>query len=146
MIAVMKVDDAQAYLDRYEKAVANLNSLYKELKIPGFDQSFSVKKTTIGTVRVLEVATQLANLGNDPAQRKMIEAMFGPGGKMTTSIAAADDTTVILSYKPAAAMSETLQAHAMKKGGLQDDARLAGASPCCPRVPNGCSSLTPAAC
>ena len=125
LTATMKVDDAPAYLERYEKGLIVLNALSKELKIPGFNQTYTMKKTMIGKVDVLEVTMKLGDAGEDPLQKKMMEMMFGRG-EMVTSVAAADPTTVLFSYKPASTMAETLKVYARTKESLPFDPRVAG--------------------
>ena len=97
-----------------------MNAIYKGLNIPGFDQTMEVKKLKIDKLNVLEVVTKFGAAGNDPLQKKIMEAMFGPDGKMTVSLAAIDANTVFYIYKPA-----MQAAFGKKMGSLQDDAKVA---------------------
>ncbi len=126
MVATMKVDDAAAYLDRYEKNIAALNDLYKGLNNPFFP-SMTVKKMTVDKAAVLEIVTTMpANKAQaDPLQQKIMESMFGPGGKMTACLAAADSTTVIMTYRPAEAMKEALKTFGNQKARLTSEPDVA---------------------
>src|SRR5262249_7326667 len=59
----------------------------------------------------------------DDQTRKMIEKMFGPGGKITTSLAAMDGKNVIMRYTPATGLPEVIKA--AKGKGLAMDAEVA---------------------
>ena len=116
MSAVIRTDSAAAYLENYEKMLPQMNALYKEVKLP----TSVVEKKKIGQRTVLETTSDLSAVGgNDPAQKAIMEAMFGDG-KMTVSITALDAKTIIMTYTPAAGLEKVL-----KKGGLQKDADVA---------------------
>ena len=49
-------------------------------------------------------------LADDPLQKKIMEALFGPGGKMTTCLVATNSTTVTMYYQPVEAVIAVLVA------------------------------------
>ena len=126
---LMQVDDAAAYLAGYEKAIAAMNELLKDAKIP-LGTIYEVKKVQVGGVQALELATDFSkvNGANDPAQKQVFEKMFGDSGKMTISMVAADPKTVLMRYSSAAALKADLQTFKDRKGGLATDADVAKAT------------------
>src|SRR5262249_38663054 len=107
---VVKVDDAKAYLAGYEKGMAAMNELTKGIETP--IPSYEVKRVDVGGSSVLEVSVDMTKAlppGGDPNQKQIMEALFGKGGKMTISMVGVDATTVLMAYRPATDIKETLE-------------------------------------
>lgn len=117
MVGFMRLDDSAAYLESYEKMVPELNALYKELGTPFLPQ-VELKKKKIAGVTILEIETAMP-INDDPMQKKIMEAMFGPGGKMKSSVAAFDAKTILMTYSSAEGLVDTVKELAGK--GLKDD-------------------------
>jgi len=99
-VAIVRVDDARKYLDRYQKSLTEANELMKSLDLP-FQQQIEVKPVTVEGLSALEmtmdVSKSMGAAGN-PAMKKMMESMIGPGGKLKVYLAAADERTVVMAY------------------------------------------------
>jgi hypothetical protein len=99
--AVMKVKDARKYIDDYQDLMAKMNDL---LTASGVRMPFvqEVKKVKIDGDDAIQLTMDLAAMFNgmpqNPASKKMLDLMFGPGGKMTAYLAPIDEATVAMSY------------------------------------------------
>ena len=100
MLLVMKTKDAKAYLDSYEAAMAEMMKIFKDADSPLF--SFESQRTEIDGLPVLKLTMNmepfLMGQGQGPEAKKMLELMFGSGGKMDVYMAAADQQTVVGAY------------------------------------------------
>ena len=121
---VMKVADAQPYLQNYEDYLEAYNGLMKEIKLPeGFpNQSMKSTKTKVDGLPALEVTTDLGINANqiEPVQ-KMMEFYFGLGGKMVVTIVAVDKNTVLMRYTPASETKEFVKSFMDRSGGLANN-------------------------
>jgi hypothetical protein len=123
MMSVTRTDDAAKFLADYEQSVKEYNELLKDLPLP-FIPAYEVKTVKAGKLSALEMTMDFGALvPPDDDVRKMIEKMFGPGGKITMSLAAIDAKTVIMRYTPATGLPEVIQA--AKSKGLAMDAEIA---------------------
>lgn len=116
VVGVIGSENAHAYMDSYEKMVPAMNALYKDLKAP-FLPEVVLKKKSLEKLTVLETETAipLPNDG-DPMQKKMLESMFGPGGKLKTSVMALDPKTIVMTYQDADSMKRYILAISANKG------------------------------
>jgi hypothetical protein len=138
MVGLMKVTDSAAYLANYEKLLPELTSVAKDLKLPFMAQN-SIKKKSVGGINVLEVTTDVYGGENpDPAQKKIMEAMFGPGGKMKTSLAALDGSTVIMSYTAAESLRTCATNSPPARRRSRTTPTWARRWRSCPRARSGC--------
>jgi len=119
--AIYKVDDSAAFLAAYEKSMAVMGELGKKDKnLP----TYVIERKQIDGIDALVLTTDMAPMfaamekqpGGDGA-KKMIESMFGEGGKMTAYLAAADKETVVLGYD-AKELKELVAAAKAGKNGL----------------------------
>lgn len=110
MSMVMHTPDAKTYLADYEKSLNVMNELAKELNIP-FLPSYEIKKTKVNGKQALEASMDFAAaFGGLPEEAATImKTMFGPDGKMTVSIAARDDKTIVMRYTKADGLKEMLE-------------------------------------
>jgi hypothetical protein len=127
MLGVMRVENAQAFLDGYEEYFKQYNEIIKGAKsamIPPME----VEKTEVAGVEGLQVTMKIPkpNAGPmPPAYDQMIEAMLGPGGKMVFWMAPADEHTVVTGYVTKAPMERLMAAIKEKQPGLAANAELA---------------------
>lgn len=119
MSMVMHTPDTATYLADYEKSLKVMNELAKELNIPTLP-SYEIKKTKVSGKDALEASMDFTGaFGGLPEEvQGIMKSMFGPDGKMTISIAARDDKTIVMRYTGAAGLKEMLDGEG--KGLLAD--------------------------
>lgn len=124
IVAAMHTDNADAYIANYEKSIATMNELVKDLNLP-FLPAYEVKKLKVQGKPALEMSMDLAAAAGLPEEMQMMfKNMFGPDGKMTISAAARDDKTVVMRYTGASGLKEIINA----KKDLAGDAGVMQAS------------------
>jgi hypothetical protein len=101
MVVVMKVTNASQYMADYQEAMEKMTDIIKAIGVQlPFVQD--IKKAKIngadGLELTMDMSAMFKNLPNNPASTKMLQMMFGPGGKMTVYIVPIDGTTVAISY------------------------------------------------
>jgi len=118
--AIYKVDDSAAFLEGYEKSMAVMGNLAKKDKnLP----TYAVERKQIDGIDAMVLTTDMAPMfaamekQQGDGAKKMIEQMFGEGGKMTAYLAAADKETVVLGYD-AKELKELVAAAKAGKNGL----------------------------
>lgn len=127
MLGVMRVENAQNFLDGYEEYFKQYNEALKGANSPIL-QPMEVEKMEVAGVPAFQVTMKLPkpNAGPmPPAYDQMIEAMLGPGGKMVFWIAPADEHTVVSGYVDKAPMERLIAAIKAKQPGLEANAELA---------------------
>jgi hypothetical protein len=106
IIAIMKVDDAPAYLTRQEKSIKAISDAMKGANVP-FAPPMHVKRLKIDGRPALESVTDFGETqGIDELQKKIIEGLFG--GKLTATVVAVDDATILTRYTSPAGMKKLL--------------------------------------
>lgn len=119
MIATMQTDDAQKYLATYGRVVREMGEVFKKGDKPLM--SFESEDIEINGKKALKMTMDMSFMFGEqempPEAMKMVETMIGEGGKMDMYAAAADDTTVILTYISKDRLIQTLKA--FKEGGAQ---------------------------
>ncbi len=126
--AVMKVKDAAAYFKDYEVFLAEYDDLMKTIKLPDSftNQSMKLKKTKVDGKPALEVTVDKAGEQNqNELVKKLMEAYFGPGGKMIVTTIAADNNTLLLRYTPAKTFKGFLKAYSDKASDLSQNKGIA---------------------
>ncbi len=127
--AVMTVDDAPRYLERYEQSLAAMRELALETKSPLIPTATS-QRIKIGETEALEVSMtlpqlkQLTNPGG-PDMQRMMELMFGAQGELKIYVAAADAHTVVMAYTSPERLKAALAFSQSKQPGLSSDAGVA---------------------
>jgi hypothetical protein len=140
LAASMHTDDAAAYMVNYEKSIAVMNELAKELNLP-FLPSYEIKKVKVEGKPALEMSVDLAAVAGLPEEMQgMFKNMFGADGKMTVSMAARDDKNVVMRYTPASGLKELLSA----KTGLAADPGIAQANKLLPASSQWALYVSPA--
>ena len=118
---VMKVANAQAYLQNYEDYFVAYNSLMKEIKLPeGIpNQAMNAKKTKVDGLAALEVTADPGNNANQTELiKKLMEVYVGPGGKMIGTTVAVDNNTLLMRYTPATEIKGFLKSFKDQSVGL----------------------------
>jgi hypothetical protein len=119
MIATMQTTDAKKYLATYGRVVREMGEVFKKADKPLM--SFEAEDIEIDGIKALKMTMDMSFMFGEqempPEAEKMIEAMIGEGGKLDMYAAAADDTTVILTYVSKDRLVQTLKA--FKEGEAQ---------------------------
>jgi hypothetical protein len=117
MAATMRADNAAAYFAEYEKGMAAMNEVVKELNLP-VSPAYEVKKVKVDGKQVLEMSMDFgAAFGGIPEEmQKIFKGMFGPDGKMTIALAARDDKTVVMRYTGAGGLKDMLSGQTKELG------------------------------
>ncbi|MCI0377589.1 MAG: hypothetical protein L0215_08290 [Gemmataceae bacterium] len=127
LAAAMHTSNAATYLANYEKSIGVMNEVFKELNLP-FLPAYELKKAKVNGTQSLELSMDFAaGLGLPEEVQKVFENMFGPGGKMTTSLAARDDKTIVMRYTKADGLKDMLSGK-----GLTSDAEMVQATKALP--------------
>jgi hypothetical protein len=108
----------------YEKNLRQYNEVVTAANSPML-QPAEPEKTEIGGKAGLQITTKVPQPpGVPPQSLRMMEAMFGPGGKVVGWLAPADEHTVVLGYGKEA-VTQTIKAIQEGKPGLGREADVA---------------------
>lgn len=99
LLAVSQVDDAIAYLEKYEKYLGSYNELVKghESVMP----PARLKKIEINGKPALQITMDYSKLlasDDSPMPKDVLEKLLGQGGKVTAYVVAADKHTLLAGY------------------------------------------------
>jgi hypothetical protein len=123
-VTVMRVKDSQAYLKDYAKSIAQYNEIVKEAKSPMLP-AMELEKSKVGDIPALQLTITMPQVASQvPASAKMIETMYGPGGKLLAWLAPADKETLVLGYVDKKHVLQTIEAIKQGKLGLAGNAGL----------------------
>jgi hypothetical protein len=127
-VVVTHTENSTAFLSSYEKALTVTNDIMKGLNLP-ITPTYDVKKVKLGAKDALETSMDFSNLGLPQEVQQIFEKVFGEGGKMTMSIAARDDKTVVLRYTNTAGLKEVLDGGSAQFASDADVAQVTKAFP-----------------
>lgn len=100
MLSVLKTKDANTYLENYEATVGEMAKILEQTGQPLW--AFESKRIEIDGLPVLQLSMDMTSFiaagQSGPEVEKMMELMFGAGGKMNSYFAAADQTTIVAAY------------------------------------------------
>ncbi|HEX4000547.1 MAG TPA: hypothetical protein VHX65_18505 [Pirellulales bacterium] len=125
--AVMRVDDAKGFLDRYKNAIKEMNAAMKTQPKPAFQIS-DVKEIDIDGAPGLSLTVDMSGMlamQNNPAAAKVMPQILGPTGKLTARMLVADDRTVIVGYGSEERLKESLAAFKSGKSTFATDPNVA---------------------
>jgi hypothetical protein len=123
-VMLMKVDNAQQYLDNYVRVAGEMNELGKASKSPLF--SYRVEKTPIDGKPGLKVTMNMAALlaaGQLPDAKRFTGLMFGNQEELVVYFAPANSHTVVGAY-----ISQERLVEALKSANRMEDQLPADAS------------------
>lgn len=129
MAVALHTKNSATYLADYEKSIAEMNELFKELNVP-FLPTYEVKKVKVNGKPALEMSVEFAaGLGLPEQFEGMFKNMFGPDGKMTISVAARDEQTVVMRYTKAEGLKQLLDGQDKGLAGDVGIMKTAGSLP-----------------
>jgi hypothetical protein len=134
MVGVMRVKNADTYLDEYRK------SIEKMAQLAGDDQESVLGGMKVDTVRIdgseglkLVMKMPIPGLEENEEFKALMEKMYGPGATMTAYLAAADKRTVALAYTSAESLQRVLQTVKSGQAGLSADEGITETAKLLPR-------------
>lgn len=126
-MGITKVDDTKDYLARYQKSTETVSEITKDQAASPFKFA-SVKKIEIdghdGLEFTMDMSGMFAAMKN-PESAKLMPALFGPNGKITARMVAADDHTIITSYGGEEHAKEALAAFKKPQSNFASDPNVA---------------------
>jgi hypothetical protein len=124
-LGIMRVNSSETFVSDYQKYLARYSRIAEKTKSPMF-QPAQVEQTEIGGTHALRVTMALPQMPNMPAEStKMVERMYGPGGKIVAWVVPCDEQTVVFSYMGEERLSPVIAAVKQGKPGLAEDAGIA---------------------
>ncbi len=127
MVFSMQMDDAHAYLETYRKQIEAMNEIVKDAESSILSEMKVTKIDLEGTpgLKVEMNFPSLPGMEADPNFPNLLEALFGPGGKIRIFMAAADEHTVVAAYTRRAALRRCLRATKRPRAALVADEGVA---------------------
>ena len=120
-VMLMKVDNAQEYLDQYSRVIGEMSELGKASQSVLF--SYRVEKTPIDGTPGLKVTMNLAAFlppGQPPEAKKVMELMLGDQKELPIYLAAANPHLVVGAY---ISQERLMKAHKVGESGRRSDVR-----------------------
>jgi len=127
MVCVMRVDDSEKFLERYEQFVRRYSEFVKGVDSPML-QPMEVEKSEVGGVAALQLTIKAPPFPGEmqsPQHEKMMELLFGPGGKVVGWLVPADKHNVVYGFINKDPIQRTIEAVKQGKPGLAGDAEVA---------------------
>ena len=125
MYIVIKVDDAQSYMETYLDTVREMGKVFQGGEFPF---SYEVEPMQIGGRQGIQLSMGMAGMFGQqeiPGAEKMMELMFGEGDTMEVYMAVADDNTVMGSYVSKENLLKALAAFDNGENQLADSPEVA---------------------
>ena len=123
MVFSMQMDDAHAYLDAYQEQIEAMNEILQDAESSLLSEMKVTKIDLDGTpaLKVEMNFPRLPGMEADPNFPNVLEALFGPGGKIRIFMAAADDHTVVAAYTSRRTLKRCLKAAKRPRAALAAD-------------------------
>jgi hypothetical protein len=122
---VEKVENAKEFLKNYIASVNEMGKLAGDIESPFFGK-MTGKEITIDGLPAIEVEMEIPSSGQDvPGFEKMMENLFGPGGKIMLYVAAVDDQTLVGAYVSKDLLKKAIAAARNPPASLGADAGIA---------------------
>lgn len=127
--AVMTVDDAQQYIEGYEKTLAAMREFAQEAKSPLIPVVTS-ERIKVDDTEVLEVSTDLSDMQQfwppgSPDPQRMMQLLTGREGKLKVYVAPADEHTIVMAYTSVENLKTALEFCRSNQPGLSSGAGVA---------------------
>ncbi len=125
MVVIMRVKNSQTFVADYEKYLASYSRIAEQIKSPMF-QPAKVEKTEIDGAHGLKITMSVPQMPNMPPEKhKMMEKMYGPGGKIVAWMVPCNEHTVVAGYMSQEPLLRAIAAIKAGKPGLASDAEIA---------------------
>jgi hypothetical protein len=127
VVALMNVDDTKSYLARYQKSCEEMGEITKGQKNTPFQIS-DIKRIEVDGVAGFAITMDMSGMmaaQKDPAMAKMIPLLFGPSGKLTGRMLAADSHTLVFAYGSEEHAKKALAAFKNPQSNLASDPEVA---------------------
>lgn len=124
MLAIVRVDNATAFIDSYEKYFQQYNDVIRGSKSEVM-QPVEVERTEIAGKSALQCKTKMPEppAGQKPPNYdKLMEALIGPGDSLVFWIAPADEHTVVIGQVDKKLLEQAIALIGQNKPGLESDA------------------------
>jgi len=133
MVAVMRPVDRKTFLADYEKYTVVYNKIVAKVDSPVF-RPIESEKIDVDGIASLKVKVTIPQMPNMPPQTaKMMESMYGSGGKMVARIVPVDENNVVFSYGNDEVLHQAIAAIKEGKPGLSADEGIAKVTKLLPR-------------
>lgn len=107
-LALMRVDDAQAYLETYQEYVEQVSELVGDQSFMG---QMTARKIQVGErpgLRVMVDATKMKEMSGIPDVQRIFNTLFGEAGKLNVFLVTADEHTIVVGYVNRKLLKKTL--------------------------------------
>jgi hypothetical protein len=125
MLGIMRVKNSETFLADYEKFIARYNGIAGKIESPMFHPA-QVEKTEMDGTAALKVTMRMPQMPNMPPESvKMMERMYGPGGRITAWLVPCGEHAVVFSYMDREPLRKAIAAIKQGKPDLAADADVA---------------------
>ncbi len=145
-IGIMGVNDATAFMAAYKKDIEKYSEVTSEIGSPMLPP-MKIENGRIGDTEALQLTIQLPKaMPGVPAeqQERIMDAFYGPGGKVVAWIAPADEHHVVFGYASKERLQREIEAIRQGKPGVADNAGVAKTAALLPTGPAALAFLSPA--
>ncbi|MGA2622004.1 MAG: hypothetical protein ABSF26_30760 [Thermoguttaceae bacterium] len=135
-VALMRVDDSEAFLARYEKSARQYSQVLEKINSPVL-QPPKIERIEIDGAPALRLTMKVPQplAGQRPPQaEQMMKVIMGPEGKVAACLAPGDKHTVVLGYGSKDLLRQTIAAVRQGKPGLVASANVAKTAALLPKA------------
>jgi len=126
-VIVMRVDDSKAFMASYENSIKKYNEIIKDVHSQIF-QPLEAKKAEVKGISSLQITKNIPEPPKDqktPQYTRMMEAMLGPGDKITTWLVPVNKNSVVIGFVNKDFLQQTIEAIKKGKPDLANNAEVA---------------------
>lgn len=123
-LALMRVDDAQAYLESYREYVEQVSELVGDESFMGRMTAREIQVGERPGLRVTVDATKMKEMSGIPDVQRIFDTFFGKDGKLNVFLVAADEHTIVVGYVNQKLLKKTLAGLDADGQGLAASGRL----------------------
>jgi hypothetical protein len=133
MLGIMRVNNSKTFLTDYKKYAAHYNEIVEKINSPMF-RPIELESREVDGSPALKVVMAMPQMPNMPAESvKMMERMYGPGGKIVAWIVPCKEDTVVFSYMGEERLRGAIASIKEGKPGLEGNAEVAKAAALLPK-------------
>lgn len=121
-VITFQVDDAPAYVDRYQGTIDTMSNMMKNLGLSGYE----VEAQEVDNTKVLNLTMDMSKFvppaaQGAGAQQEIFAKLFGPDGKLAIYVAAPTKNTVVMAYSSKENLKRAMAAARAGTSLLRDD-------------------------